>query len=131
MDWLIGSKQGEAKRLIGHLGDVTKRERAAQDLIRMGADAVPSLIEALQMLRARGIQSILAEGGASLTASLLELDVVDRLVLFQAPIVLGAGSLPAFGRFSSTLGADGLRFRPLASERIGDDHLMVFARTAR
>ena len=48
MDWFIGSKQGEAKRLIGHLGDVTKRERAAQDLIRMGADAAPSLIEALQ-----------------------------------------------------------------------------------
>src|SRR5688572_12433141 len=48
MDWFIGSKQGEAKRLIGHLGDVTKRERAAQDLIRMGADAAPSLIEVLQ-----------------------------------------------------------------------------------
>ena len=48
MDWFIGSKQGEAKRLIGHLGDVTKRERAAQDLIRMGADAAPSLIDALQ-----------------------------------------------------------------------------------
>ena len=48
MDWFIGSKQGEAKRLIAHLGDVTKRERAAQDLIRMGADAAPSLIEALQ-----------------------------------------------------------------------------------
>ena len=48
MDWLIGSKQGEAKRLIAHLGDVTKRERAAQDLIRLGADAVPSLIEAFQ-----------------------------------------------------------------------------------
>ena len=48
MDWFLGSKQGEAKRLIAQLGDVTKRERAAQELIRMGADSVPSLIEALQ-----------------------------------------------------------------------------------
>jgi HEAT repeat protein len=48
MDWLLGSKHGEVKRLIAQLGDVTKRERAAQDLIRMGADSVPSLIEALQ-----------------------------------------------------------------------------------
>jgi HEAT repeat protein len=48
MDWFIGSKQGEAKRLIAHLGDVTKRERAAQDLIRIGADAVPPLVKALQ-----------------------------------------------------------------------------------
>ena len=48
MDWLTGSKQGEAKRLISQLGNVTKRDRAAQDLIRLGIDAVPALIEALQ-----------------------------------------------------------------------------------
>jgi HEAT repeat protein len=48
MNWLIGSKQGEAKKRIAQLADATKRERAAQDLIRIGADAVPSLIEALQ-----------------------------------------------------------------------------------
>jgi HEAT repeat protein len=48
MNWLTGSKQGEAKRLITQLGDVTKRERAAQDLIRLGPDAVPALLEALQ-----------------------------------------------------------------------------------
>jgi len=35
MDWLTGGRfvQGEAKRLIAQLGDVTKRDRAAQDLI--------------------------------------------------------------------------------------------------
>ena len=48
MDWLTGSKQGEAKRLIAQLADVTRRERAAQDLIRLGGDAVSPLIEALQ-----------------------------------------------------------------------------------
>jgi HEAT repeat protein len=48
MNWLTGSKQGEVKRLISQLGDVTKRERAAQDLIRLGPDAVPALLEALQ-----------------------------------------------------------------------------------
>jgi HEAT repeat protein len=48
MDWFTGSKQGEAKRLIAQLGDVMKRDRAAQELIRIGGDAVPPLIEALQ-----------------------------------------------------------------------------------
>ncbi|MBN2117861.1 MAG: HEAT repeat domain-containing protein [Anaerolineales bacterium] len=48
MDWFSGSKQGEAKRLIAQLADATKRDRAAQDLIRMGAEAAPTLIEALQ-----------------------------------------------------------------------------------
>ena len=48
MDWLTGGKQGEAKRLISQLSDVTKRERAAQELLRLGADAVTPLLEALQ-----------------------------------------------------------------------------------
>ncbi|HMB24580.1 MAG TPA: HEAT repeat domain-containing protein [Anaerolineales bacterium] len=49
MDWLPGSKQNEAKRLIAQLADPTKRERASQDLIRIGENAVPSLLEALQI----------------------------------------------------------------------------------
>ena len=48
MNWLTGSKQGEAKRLVNQLRDVTKRDRAAQELIRLGSDAVPTLLEALQ-----------------------------------------------------------------------------------
>src|SRR5215213_10225859 len=48
MNWLTGSNKGEAKRLITQLGDVTKRDRAAQDLIRLGTEAVLPLIETLQ-----------------------------------------------------------------------------------
>jgi HEAT repeat protein len=48
MNWLTGGAQGEAKRLISQFSDSTKREHAAQDLIKLGAEAVPVLIEALQ-----------------------------------------------------------------------------------
>ena len=44
----MGSKQGEVKRLIAQLGDVTKREHAALELIHIGADSVPPLLETLQ-----------------------------------------------------------------------------------
>ncbi|MDO9303059.1 MAG: HEAT repeat domain-containing protein, partial [Anaerolineales bacterium] len=40
--------QGEAKRLIAQLADSTKRDIAAKELIKLGADAVPPLIDALQ-----------------------------------------------------------------------------------
>ncbi|HLO16315.1 MAG TPA: toll/interleukin-1 receptor domain-containing protein, partial [Anaerolineales bacterium] len=43
--WLTKS---DVKRLIAQLADATKRDRAAQDLIRIGSDAVPLLIEGLQ-----------------------------------------------------------------------------------
>ena len=50
MDWLTGGKQGEAKRLVTQLADANaaKRDQAARDLIGLGADAVPPLLDALQ-----------------------------------------------------------------------------------
>ncbi|NTU55446.1 MAG: HEAT repeat domain-containing protein, partial [Anaerolineales bacterium] len=48
MSWLTGGKQGEAKRLVAQLSDSATRDHAAQDLIRLDADALPALLEALQ-----------------------------------------------------------------------------------
>lgn len=48
MNWFTGGKQGEAKRLISQLSDPLKRDHAAQEIIRLGVDAVPPLVEALQ-----------------------------------------------------------------------------------
>jgi HEAT repeat protein len=48
MEWLIGGKSGEAKRLVAQLADPAKRDSAARDLINLGEDAAPALIDALQ-----------------------------------------------------------------------------------
>ena len=48
MSWLTGGKQAEVKRLLTQLADSGTRDHAAQELIRLDADAVPVLIEALQ-----------------------------------------------------------------------------------
>ncbi len=48
MNWLTGGTQGEAKKLISLLSDSTKQDAAAKELIKLGADSVPSLINALQ-----------------------------------------------------------------------------------
>jgi diaminohydroxyphosphoribosylaminopyrimidine deaminase/5-amino-6-(5-phosphoribosylamino)uracil reductase len=99
------------------------------DLCELGVEVVgaASLAESLRLLKARGIHSLLVEGGASLTASLLDEDLVDRLVLFQAPILLGDGGLPAFGTISATPTHEAKRWRPVHSEWIGDDHMIVLA----
>ncbi len=47
MDWLTGGKAGEAKRLINQLANPTTRERARQELLQLGREAAPFLIEAL------------------------------------------------------------------------------------
>jgi HEAT repeat protein len=48
MNWLTGGSQGEAKRLISQLADPTKHDLAARELIKLGVDSVPSLVDALQ-----------------------------------------------------------------------------------
>jgi HEAT repeat protein len=47
MQWITGGREGEIKRLIAQLSDPTKRERAAQDLIHMGAEAATGLSDSL------------------------------------------------------------------------------------
>jgi diaminohydroxyphosphoribosylaminopyrimidine deaminase / 5-amino-6-(5-phosphoribosylamino)uracil reductase len=47
--------------------------------------------EELRALAAEGVQSLLLEGGPTLAAAFLEADLVDRLLLFVAPILGGDG----------------------------------------
>lgn len=48
MDWFTNSKSSEIKKLISQLTDVTKRDLAARELIKLGEEATPILIETLQ-----------------------------------------------------------------------------------
>jgi diaminohydroxyphosphoribosylaminopyrimidine deaminase/5-amino-6-(5-phosphoribosylamino)uracil reductase len=82
---------------------------------------------ALADLKAVGIRSLFVEGGARLAGALLADSLVDRLVIFRAPVQLGDGALPAFefapNDFESRLGAV-----PVLERRaFGDDLMTVYA----
>jgi diaminohydroxyphosphoribosylaminopyrimidine deaminase / 5-amino-6-(5-phosphoribosylamino)uracil reductase len=49
------------------------------------------LAEELEALAADGVQSLLLEGGPTLAAAFLERDLVDKLLVFQAPRLSGEG----------------------------------------
>jgi diaminohydroxyphosphoribosylaminopyrimidine deaminase/5-amino-6-(5-phosphoribosylamino)uracil reductase len=51
---------------------------------RVDADAV------LQELAARGVSDVLVEAGPELAGSLLDKDLVDELVIYQAPHIMGS-----------------------------------------
>lgn len=86
----------------------------------------PTLAQALRALRARGIQSLLVEGGAGLATSFVQEALVDRLVIFRAPIVLGTGALGAFSALAPTAIDEAPRWRVLQSARFGDDEMTVY-----
>jgi diaminohydroxyphosphoribosylaminopyrimidine deaminase / 5-amino-6-(5-phosphoribosylamino)uracil reductase len=99
------------------------------DLANAGVEAIKArdLHEALAKLKARGINSLLVEGGAGLAASFLGAGSVDRVIIFQAPIVLGAGSLGAFSGIGSHDLAHAARFHALRVRRFGDDVMTIYS----
>ena len=50
-----------------------------------------ALFEELEALAAEGVQSVLLEGGPTLATAFLEAGLVDKLLLFVAPTLSGAG----------------------------------------
>jgi diaminohydroxyphosphoribosylaminopyrimidine deaminase / 5-amino-6-(5-phosphoribosylamino)uracil reductase len=81
---------------------------------------------ALRLLRARGIRSLLVEGGAGLSGALFDADCVDRLVLVRSRVTLGVNALDAFAGVADSEALRGTLLR--RSERVlGDDVLTVYA----
>jgi diaminohydroxyphosphoribosylaminopyrimidine deaminase/5-amino-6-(5-phosphoribosylamino)uracil reductase len=83
---------------------------------------------ALAALGAAGLTRVLAEGGASIAASLLRGGLVDRLAWFQAPAVLGGDGLPAVQAMGIAALTGLHRFQRVADRPVGDDLLSEFAR---
>ncbi|MBA3891101.1 MAG: bifunctional diaminohydroxyphosphoribosylaminopyrimidine deaminase/5-amino-6-(5-phosphoribosylamino)uracil reductase RibD [Gemmatimonadaceae bacterium] len=100
-------------------------------LERAGADIIiaDSLAAGLTALKERGIQSLLVEGGAAVAGALLEAAVVDRLVIFQAPIVLGQGAINAFSRAPASQVTTTARLPVVERRTLGDDLMTVYALT--
>ena len=84
--------------------------------------------EALATLAQRGITRLLVEGGAQLAAALLRADLVDRLVWFHAPAVMGGDGWPAAQGFGITDLAGMPRFVRTATRPVGEDVMSEFRR---
>jgi diaminohydroxyphosphoribosylaminopyrimidine deaminase/5-amino-6-(5-phosphoribosylamino)uracil reductase len=89
----------------------------------------PTLVEALEALRERGVRSLFVEGGPRLTGSLLGQGLVDRLIIFRAPVELGSNAPRAFefaprGFEAALVGG---KYRIVDERRFGDDVMTAYA----
>jgi diaminohydroxyphosphoribosylaminopyrimidine deaminase / 5-amino-6-(5-phosphoribosylamino)uracil reductase len=72
-----------------------------------------SLDGALEALGARGLRSVMVEGGSEMLGSFLAARLVDQVALFRAPLLLGGrASRPSFGGPDPPAVTDALRLRP-------------------
>ncbi|QQE81423.1 bifunctional diaminohydroxyphosphoribosylaminopyrimidine deaminase/5-amino-6-(5-phosphoribosylamino)uracil reductase RibD [Alicyclobacillus sp. SO9] len=78
------------------------------------------LQEALTELSARGINELLVEGGATIVSQLLRQQLIDELVYFVAPKILGGG-IPVLAGLGPTLMTDAVSVQNVTWEQIGPD----------
>ncbi|MBY0305600.1 MAG: bifunctional diaminohydroxyphosphoribosylaminopyrimidine deaminase/5-amino-6-(5-phosphoribosylamino)uracil reductase RibD [Sphingomonas sp.] len=75
-----------------------------------------------------GVNDLLVEGGAQTAAAFLAADLVDRLLLYRAPILIGAGKAALGDIGLATLEAAHGRWRRHDARQLGSDRLEVYER---
>lgn len=103
--------------------------RIPPELERSGVEQIVAedVADALRRLKARGVLSLMVEGGAGLAASFLGAECVDRLVIFRAPIILGQGALGAFSGIAPQDVRHAPRFSLIETRALGDDVMTVYS----
>ena len=81
--------------------------------------------------RLHDVNDLLVEGGSATATAFLSEDLVDRILIYRAPIIVGEGK-SSFGYVGLDAIADAHgRWRLVNDERLGVDRLEVYERAAR
>ncbi len=121
--WLLTLKGNDARRLGAYRDAGVEAIEVADD-----QDGRVALAPALAALAARGITRLLVEGGAELSAGLLQADLVDRLAWFRAPALIGGDGIAAVAPLGVEALAEAPRFRLGERTVLGEDVLETYAR---
>jgi diaminohydroxyphosphoribosylaminopyrimidine deaminase / 5-amino-6-(5-phosphoribosylamino)uracil reductase len=83
------------------------------------------LIFVLEELGRRGIRGVLVEGGGKTAGRFVGRGLADKLTLFYAPKLLGAGGVPLMGALKVAGMDEAFRFHVEAVEKIGEDVIVT------
>ena len=120
----MGTVRADAPRLDARDVDASKQPRRlafGRGPLPEGSDLelrTGALADELRALASEGVQTLLLEGGATLASAFLEADLVDKLLVFVAPALAGAG--PALTRELSAP----VSLKRLRAEPVGEDVLL-------
>jgi diaminohydroxyphosphoribosylaminopyrimidine deaminase/5-amino-6-(5-phosphoribosylamino)uracil reductase len=116
------------KRTVGSDPQSEVKHRKKQALLDKGVEIIEyqgervALEWLMRKLGRRGIASVMIEGGSSLGAYALQDGIVDKVVFFIAPKIIGGRqSLPAIGGSVFRRLEDAYKIRDLRTRKIGED----------
>lgn len=115
-------RAGDAPTLYLHAPDVKLprglKAQHAPVAVRNGRFDLPAV---LALLAARGVNEVQVEAGATLAGAFLSAGLVDELLLYVAPVLLGERARPLFDGLQIDAMADRLRMRIVETRRVGED----------
>jgi diaminohydroxyphosphoribosylaminopyrimidine deaminase/5-amino-6-(5-phosphoribosylamino)uracil reductase len=88
------------------------------------------IAEVLAGLAKEGFTRVLAEGGAQIASTLVAEDLIDEVVLFRAPVVVGQDGVRALGGYALSAIERSPRYRLIESADFGEDQMRRYVRTS-
>ena len=121
--WLMTRRDNEVERTRAY-------EQAGMEIITLEEDddGHVSLAAALAALGARGLTRLLVEGGGRVAAGFLRLGLVDRIVWFHAPRVIGGDGAAAVAGFGLEALAAAPGFALQEVRQVGADLVETYVR---
>ena len=115
-------REGDAPTLYLHAPDVKLprglKAQHAHVAVRNGGFDLEAV---LALLAARAVNEVQVEAGATLAGAFLSAGLVDEVLLYVAPVLLGERARPLFDGLRIDAMADRLRMRIVETRRIGED----------
>ena len=126
LDSHLVKSSAEGPVIVVAAGQSLGRESA---LRAAGVDVITAvdLAAALEALRERGTRHLLVEGGAVVASAFMAAGLVDRLIIFQAPVILGRDAVGAFGGVAPQRALSAPRLRVVSRKAFGPDMMTVYA----
>jgi diaminohydroxyphosphoribosylaminopyrimidine deaminase/5-amino-6-(5-phosphoribosylamino)uracil reductase len=82
------------------------------------------------LLGKEGFTRVLAEGGAEVASSLVSTELLDEVVLFRAPVVVGPDGVRALGGYALSAIERSPRYRQIETAVVGEDQMRRYLRVA-
>ena len=119
-------REGNAPTLYVHAPDARLPRGLDIDHVAVPVQGTRfDLAAVLRLLAARGINEVQLEAGAILAGAFLDAGLVDELLLYVAPVLLGPRARPLFDGLHIDAMAQRLRMRRIESTVVGEDFRLL------
>ena len=119
-------REGEAPTLYIHAPDARLPRGLDIDRVSVPVQGTRFDLDAvLRLLAARGINEVQLEAGATLAGAFLDAGLVDELLLYVAPVLLGPRARPLFDGLHIDAMAQRLKMQRIDSTMVGEDFRLL------